>query len=51
MVAPGQSVAQGELIGDMGQTGLVTGPHVHWEAVVHGVRVDAMLWTEASIDP
>lgn len=51
VVVPGQSVAQGELIGYMGQTGLVTGPHVHWEAIVHGVRVDPLLWTEAAVEP
>lgn len=51
VVTGGQSVAQGQLIGYMGQTGLVTGPHVHWEAVVHGVRVDPVLWTQAAIEP
>jgi murein DD-endopeptidase MepM/ murein hydrolase activator NlpD len=51
VVAPGESVALGQPIGYMGQTGLVTGPHVHWEAVVHGVRVDPLLWTQAAIEP
>jgi hypothetical protein len=50
-VPAGQWVNQGDLIGYMGETGFVTGPHVHWEAIVHGVRVDAMLWTEGGVDP
>ncbi len=50
-VTAGQSVTQGQLIGYMGQTGFVTGPHVHWEAIVHGVRVDPLLWTEAAVEP
>jgi len=30
----GQVVAQGEKIGELGSTGLATGPHLHWEARV-----------------
>jgi murein DD-endopeptidase MepM/ murein hydrolase activator NlpD len=33
-------VAQGELIGTVGQTGLATGAHLHWELRVSGVAVD-----------
>lgn len=50
-VAPGQYVEQGQLIGYMGQTGFVSGPHVHWEAIIHGVRVDPRHFLEAGINP
>jgi murein DD-endopeptidase MepM/ murein hydrolase activator NlpD len=39
-VAPGEAVARGEVIGDLGSTGRSTGPHVHYEVRVHGVPVD-----------
>jgi murein DD-endopeptidase MepM/ murein hydrolase activator NlpD len=51
VVSTGDYVNQGDLIGYMGETGLVTGPHLHWEAIVQGVRVDASLWTEGGVDP
>lgn len=39
-VQEGERVAQGEPIGTVGQTGLATGPHLHWELRVSGVAVD-----------
>jgi murein DD-endopeptidase MepM/ murein hydrolase activator NlpD len=50
-VTEGQDVAQGEVVGAVGGTGLTTGPHLHWEIIVHGVRVDPLHWTEAEIGP
>ena len=50
-VAEGQAVTIGDLVGSMGETGFVSGPHVHWEAIIGGVRTDPMLWTLGPVDP
>lgn len=38
----GTRVAQGEVIGYVGQTGLATGPHLHYEFLVNGGQVNPM---------
>ncbi|HTL11640.1 MAG TPA: M23 family metallopeptidase [Bdellovibrionota bacterium] len=41
-VAEGQRVVGGDLLGLAGATGRVTGPHLHWGAVVHGTKVNPL---------
>ena len=43
-VSKGDWVETGQLIGLVGETGRVTGPHLHWEIIVGGVQVDPMDW-------
>lgn len=45
-VAMGQEVRAGEQIGLVGATGLVTGPHLHWEVVIAGYQVNGLLWLQ-----
>ena len=47
----GQEVAKGDLLGYVGATGFVSGDHLHWEARVHGVKVDPLLLTLAPLEP
>ncbi len=47
-VKTGQRVSQGELIGDMGNTGRSTGPHLHYEVRMKGRAVDPMSFIKAA---
>ncbi len=44
-VLEGQSVKQGDYIGNIGATGRVTGPHLHWSLMWRDARVDPLLFT------
>lgn len=47
-VQVGDKVEAGQLIGQIGGTGRVTGPHLHWEVAVGGVQVEPLDWLEVS---
>lgn len=50
-VQVGQMVNKGDLVGNVGSTGMATGPHLHWEMIVRGVPIDPMPWTLQSMGP
>lgn len=41
-VTPDQSVEAGDIVGAVGATGRVTGPHLHWSMRLNGARVDPL---------
>jgi murein DD-endopeptidase MepM/ murein hydrolase activator NlpD len=45
-VTEGQTVPRGERLGNMGMTGRVTGPHLHWGVYLNRTAVDPNLFLE-----
>jgi murein DD-endopeptidase MepM/ murein hydrolase activator NlpD len=50
IVKEGQKVSRGQRIGDMGASGRVTGPHLHYEVRVDGKAVNPMIFIKAARD-
>lgn len=46
----GQTVSPGDVVGEVGTTGLSTGNHLHWDLLVNGIWVDAAAWQEQQMD-
>ena len=42
-VKPGDIVKQGDIIGNLGQTGRVTGPHLHFAIISNQTLIDPVL--------
>jgi murein DD-endopeptidase MepM/ murein hydrolase activator NlpD len=47
----GQEVRRGEVIGAMGMTGRVTGPHLHWSVSLNRTMVDPLLFLPEETPP
>ncbi len=50
-VEQGQRVSQGQVIGAVGQTGRVTGPHLHWSVGLNGTWVNPLLLLPSDSPP
>ncbi|PYV08096.1 MAG: hypothetical protein DMG07_26805, partial [Acidobacteria bacterium] len=50
-VVPGAQVKPGDLVGAVGATGRVTGPHLHWSVRLSGARVDPLSLLSALRSP
>ena len=48
-VKKGQLVGRHDLVGLSGKTGRVNGPHLHWQAVVHRVKINPLGLTQVMI--
>jgi murein DD-endopeptidase MepM/ murein hydrolase activator NlpD len=47
-VAQGQHVNRGDVMGTVGMTGRVTGPHLHWSVSLNGTMVEPVLFLPAT---
>ena len=49
-VQKGQRVSRGDRIGDIGNSGRSTGPHLHYEVRVGGRPINPMIYIKAARD-
>ena len=47
-VKPGQTVNTGDSLGEVGMTGRVTGPHLHWGVSLNDARIDPLLFLQGT---
>ncbi|HEC12018.1 MAG TPA: M23 family metallopeptidase [Acidiferrobacteraceae bacterium] len=47
-VQPGQTIQRRDRLGEVGATGRVTGPHLHWSVSLNDARVDPALFLNAA---
>jgi murein DD-endopeptidase MepM/ murein hydrolase activator NlpD len=49
-VAVGDVVLRGQQLGLVGQTGQATGPHLHFEIIIDGTKIDPYPWLVAHVN-
>lgn len=51
LVTPGQEVKRGEIIGEVGSTGQSSGPHVHYEVIRNGNKINPVSYYFLDLTP
>lgn len=51
LVKPGQEVKRGEIIGEVGSTGTSSGPHVHYEVIRNGTKINPISYYFLDLTP